>query len=334
MKIFKLLLLSLLPTIAFLSCGGDTPTPTGKTFEIYLDYWNTTGKNPEIRFDETRTSREIKIDFSKTFGGYAEGASLTKVIIDNFRIIDANSNNYNIDKITAYEFRNDSQNWKEDVEFTMEFGQSDDISVVLVLDRSESLGADFTNVKTYANNFIDKIFTERKNAKMGIVDFADDIKSYPLTANSTELKSYINNLKQGKFTTLYDAINKGIDMLQNDNAQSKVIIVFTDGTDNNSFTMNPDGLVNRLKGDSNQYKISTFTIGLAGKGGIDQTVLTKLAVNGGVAEFPANATELKDVFDKFSKVISNVYNLTYIRNQQKIDRSTPVKLKFVIQTVK
>lgn len=332
MKFLKLLLLSVIALPILLSCNGNDPTPSGKTFEIYLDFWNTTGKTPEIRFDETRTSREIKIDFSKTFGGYAEGNSLTKVVIDNFRIIDANSNNYNIDKITAYEYRADSQNWKEDVEFTMEFGQSDDISVVLVLDRSESLGADFANVKTYANDFIDKIFSERKNAKMGIVDFADDIKSYPLTTNSTELKSYISNLNQGKFTTLYDAMNKGIDMLQADNAQSKVIIVFTDGTDNNSFTTNPDGLVNRLKGDSNQYKISSFTIGLDGKGGVDKTVLTKLAVNGGVAEFPKDAAALKEVFNKFSKVISNVYNLTYIRNQQKIDRATPVKLKFVIQT--
>lgn len=325
--IFSILLLT--------GCNGKDVNPEGAFFEIYLDFWNTTGRTPEIRFDEQKTSREIKIDFTKTFGGQAQGSSFTKVIIDNFRIIDANSNNYNIEKITAYEYRDEIKDWKEDVEFTMDFGQSDDISVVLVLDRSESLGTDFTNVQTYANNFIEKVFTERKSVKMGIVDFADDIKSYPITDNKASLKGYVDGLKQGKFTALYDAMDRGIDMLQDDKAQSKVLIVFTDGTDNNSrVSVTPDFLLSKIRGDANTYKISTFTIGLQGKGGIDKTVLTKLASNGGVSEFPQNATELKDVFDKFGKVISNVYNLTYTRNQQAIPRSKPAKLKFVIQTSK
>lgn len=317
------------------SCNGSKdPSPNGRSFEIYLDFWNTTGRSPEVRFDELKTSREIKIDFSKTFEGQAQGSNFTKVIIDNFRIIDDKSNNYNIGKITAFEFRDNINDWKEDVEFTMDYGQSDDISVVLVLDRSESLGNDFKNVQTYATNFVDKIFSERKNVKMGIVDFADEIDSYPITANKESIKSYIGGLQQGKFTTLYEAMDIGIDLLQRDNAQSKVLIVFTDGTDNNSdFKVTPDYLLNKIRGDKNAYKVSTFTIGLDGKGGIDRPVLQKLASNGGVSEFPQNVNQLEQVFEKFGKVISNVYNLTYTRNQQAIPRNQPAKLKFVIQTV-
>lgn len=70
----------------------------------------------------------------------------------------------------------------------MSFSQSEDISVVLVLDRSESLGADFETIKTYAIDFIEKIFTERKVVKMGIVDFADTINQYPLTTDKEALK--------------------------------------------------------------------------------------------------------------------------------------------------
>ncbi|MDP5121282.1 MAG: VWA domain-containing protein [Spirosomaceae bacterium] len=318
------------------SCnGGKDPSPDTQSFEIFLDFWNTTGRSPEVRFDELKTSREIKIDFSKTFGGQAVGSNFTNVIIDNFRIIDQNSNNYNIEKITAFEFRDNINDWKEDVEFTMDFGQSDDISVVLVLDRSESLGADFKNVQTYATNFVDKIFAERKSVKMGVVDFADDINSFPITANSSSVKTYINGLQQGRFTTLYEAMDIGIDMLQDDDAQSKVLIVFTDGTDNNSkFSITPDFLLNKIRGDNNTYKISTFTIGLEGKGGIDKVALQKLVANGGVSEFPQNVTQLQQVFEKFSKVISNVYNLTYTRNQQAIPRNQPAKLKFVIQTTR
>ena len=43
---------------------------------------------------------------------------------------------------------------------------------------------------------------------------------------------------------------------------------------------------------------------------------------------------LKSVFNKFSASISNVYNFTYVRNQQAVPGSSPVKLKFVIKAKK
>jgi Ca-activated chloride channel homolog len=320
-------------TVFFLgSCNTNDVKP--QTFSIYLDYWNTSGKTPEIKFDDIKTSKEIKIDFTKTFGGEALGTNLSNVIIDNFRIIDAGSNNYNIESITAYEFRKDINDWKKDVEFTMSFGQSEDISVVLVLDRSESLGKDFASVQTYAIDFIEKVFTDRKVVKMGIVDFADDIKLFPLTTDKEALKTYVKGLKQGKFTNLYQSIDAGIDMLLGSKSQSRVLFTFTDGTDNMAPpNVNPDYLLSRIKSDKNAYKITSFFIGLNGNGDVDTPVLTKLASNGGTASFPTSVAQLKEVFAKFSKVISNVYNLTYTRNQQVINRSSPAKLKFEIATV-
>ena len=332
-KSLLLRLISLILAFGMFACGGGDLNPKGKSFEIYLDFWNTTGKTPEIRFDEQNTSREVKIDFSKTFQGSASGTSFTKVEIDNFRIIDSYNNNYNIGDITAYELRNGE--WKKDIEFTMDFTQSEDIGVVLVLDRSESLGSDFTAIKSYANNFIEKIFTDRNTVQMGIVDFADDVKSHPMTTNKNDLQNYVNGLVQGKFTTLYDAVDLGIDLLQDSDAQSKVLFVFTDGTDNNSKPgVNTEYLLNRLKSNNGGTSISSFAIGLNGDGGVDQTVLTKLAGNGGTASFPKSVQQAKDVFDRFSNVISNVYSLEYLRNQQVIPRNTPVKLKFEITPIK
>lgn len=329
MKQIKIALTAIVLTSLLVACKDKE---TGKFFEIYLDFWNTTGRTPEIRFDEMKTSREIKIDFTKTFEGVAEGTSFTKVIIDNFRIVDAATNNYNIKNIDAYEYRDDIKDWKKDVEFTMTHGQSDDISVVLVLDKSNSLGTDFAKIQMFATSFIDKTFAERKNVKIGVVDFADKVDAYPLTNDAAALKNYIMASKQGQFTTLYGATDTAISMLQDDKAQSKVMIIFTDGTDNNSAaTITPDYLLTRIKSDKNTYKISSFTIGLEGKGGIDQPVLAKLATNGGISQFPKNVAELEAVFDKFSKVISNVYNLQYLRNQQIIPRTKPAKLKFVIE---
>ncbi|UBM59697.1 VWA domain-containing protein [Marinilongibacter aquaticus] len=321
--------LFLVPFLFFACNSGKDPGPSGKTFEIYIDFWNTYGTNPKIRFDELNTSREVKIDFSKTFEGVAEGNTFTKVLIDNFRIVDNNANNYNIKDITAYELRDEK--WKKDVEFTMSYSQSEDISVVLVLDRSESLGEDFSTIKSYANDFIDKIFSERQSVKMGIVDFADDVKGHPLTSDKEDLKDYVNSLQQGKFTTLYNAMDMGIDMLQDSGSQSKVLFVFTDGTDNNSSpNVDSDYLLGRLQNTKDGISISSFAIGLDGNGGVDKNILTKLSGNGGTSSFPKTVSEAKGVFEKFSKVISTVYSLEYLRNQQIIPREKPAKLKFEI----
>ncbi len=170
---------------------------------------------------------------------------------------------------------------------------------------------------------------------MGIVDFADDVKSHPMTTSKADLQGYVNSMQQGKFTTLYNAVDMGIDMLLDSKAQSKVLFVFTDGSDNNSSpNVTVDYLLNRIKSTNSGYSISSFAIGLNGDGGVDQNVLTKLAGNGGTASFPKTVAQAKGVFEKFSKVISNVYSLEYLRNQQVIPRNTPVKLKFEISTVK
>lgn len=332
MKTFFSFIKGIVLALVVIGCGTKDVNPAN-TFSIYLDFWNTTGKSPEVRFDELKTSREIKIDFSKTFGGETQGSTLTKVVIDNFRIIDGSNTNYNIESITAYEFKKDANEWKKDVEFTMSYKQSEDISVVLVLDRSESLGADFETIKTYAIDFIEKIFTDRKVVKMGIVDFADTVNEYPLTTDKEALKNYVKGLKQGKFTALYNAMDQGIDMLMDSKSQSRVLFTFTDGTDNMAPpNVNSDYLLNRIKSDKNAYKITSFFIGLKGFGGVDEAVLTKLASNGGSVSFPNSVKELKDVFTRFGKVISNVYNLEYLRNQQIIAKSDPRKLRFDIKT--
>ena len=313
---------------------GEIPDPPSPNKEYYLvlDFWNPNGDNPQISFDADNSSPEIKIDFNQTFAGVAVPPNLTNIIIDNVRILDANNINYQIDEIIAYEWRDDINNWKVDVEFVMDYQQLEDLNVMLVLDASASLGDDFTKVKDYANDFVNKILTNSPSAEIGVVAFSDVINSLGLTNNQVALSNYIGNMQQGPFTTLYEAMNVGIDTLQESHSEGKVILTFTDGTDNNSgpeFT--PEFLQNKLVNDTNSIIINSFTIGLDGNGGVDKPVLENLAANGGIAEFPNNIDELGTVFDKFSKSISNVYNLTYIRNQQVIPDSTAAKLKFVIK---
>lgn len=329
MKLIKVLLLSVLA----LGCGGSDVSPDN-TFQIYIDYWNTTGNRPEIKFDELSTSKEIKIDFSKTFEGQTEGNLFTKVIIDNFKIVDNQANNYNIESIKAYEWRMSSNDWREDVEFTMDYTSSQDVGViVLVLDRSRSLGADFNKIQQYARDFVDQTFSSHPGVQMGIVDFSTTVKSFPITADKEALKNYIANMQTEQFTALYQAIDEGIEMLARNQSQSKVLVTFTDGSDNASDPQlfNIDSIFRKIKNDG---KIRPFFIGLDGDGGIDSGVANNLARNGWIVNTPKNANQVKEVFDKFGKLISNVYHLTYLRNRQVIPQNSKIKLKFEIKASK
>lgn len=312
-------------------CRKDDVNPKDKKqFELHIDFWNTQGTNPQISFDAQNSSPEVKIDFTETFAGVAVPPKFTNVIIDNVRIIDNNNVNYHINEINAYEWRTDINNWKQDVEFVMEFDQVQDIAVILVLDASASLGSDFTNVKAFAYDFIQKVLSQIPSAKIGIVDFSDEINSFAPTNNPSALSSYLQSIEQGPFTTLYEAMSLGIQMLQSANAESKALLTFTDGTDNNSDpSYTPASILAQL--DAGPTPISSFTIGLDGNGGVDKPVLNVLAVNGGASAFPRNIQELGAVFNDFSQGVSTVYQLTYIRNQQIIPATSPAKLRFVLE---
>jgi len=165
-----------------------------------------------------------------------------------------------------------------------------------------------------------------------VVSFSDVINSMPLTSDPNTISNYIDGIQQGPFTSLYEAMNTGVDSLLSHNAESRAILTFTDGTDNNSNpSYTPAYLKNKLENNPSGILINSFTIGLEGNGGVDRTILEDLAINGGVAEFPSSISGLRSVFEKFSSSISNVYNFTYVRNQQPISGNAPVKLKFVIK---
>jgi len=304
----------------------------GQIYKLHLDYWNTTGSFPMISFDVDQSSPEVKIDYTQLFAGAAAGTGLTNGVINNVRVLDADNINYEIQDITAYEWRADLDNWKEDVEFVMDYEQVEELAVLLVLDASLSLGDDFTNIKDFAKDFVTKLFENNPTAEVGVVDFAVEINALPLSSDPNAIFDYIDNIEQGQFTSLYEAMNMGIDMLQSSNKDGKTLLTFTDGTDNNSApTYTSDFIYNKLTNPaSDATKVNSFTIGLNGNGGVDIPVLENLAANGGVAEFPANIEELESVFDEFSNSISNVYDLTYIRNQQQISQSEPAQLKFEI----
>ena len=318
------------------ACKKTVLSPPGPApsdyFELHVNYTNADGQSPKLTFDENASSPEVKIDFKSLFAGQALPPNLINININSVRIIDENNTNYEISEILAYEWRDDISDWKNDVEFVMTYEQTENLDVMMVLDASASLGDDFGRIKTYASDFARRIYDEAPNANVGVIQFSDVIHKLPLTNDPQDVYDYIGSMQQGMFTTLYEAIDLGITDLENSVAEGRTILTFTDGTDNNSGpTFTPTSLKNKLNDPNANPPINSFTIGLEGNGGVDKAVLQELAANGGVAEFPKNITQLGVVFNTFSKTISNVYNLTYLRNQQIVSPNDPLQLKFVIK---
>jgi hypothetical protein len=317
-------------SVLLFACKKDKSGP--ETVDIYIDFWNPDGVSPKVKFDETQTSSKVKIDFDKPFEGIAVDAENAQVLIDNFRIIDDNYKNYTISKITAYE-KNDLGEWIEQLETELKYTKTVGLSAVLVIDRSGSLGDDFVKVQEYAVEFINQLFEQTKNkARIGIVDFATDVKSFPISNNKADIIAYINSLENGGYTTFYKAVDLAIDMLLVEtNAESKAILSFTDGADD---TQDPlitsTYLRDKLINDDSEKKISSFTIGFGSQ--VSETPLRNISVNGGMYQLPKSTSELQTVFNNFSTAIANVYNLNYIRRQSVIPEDNPAKLKFAITT--
>ena len=317
--------------VLLFACKKDKTEPK-TAFDIYIDFWNPDGTSPKVKFDEAKTSKEVKIDFDKPFEGVAVDAVDAQVVIDNFRILDDNYLNYTISKITAYE-KNDLDEWILQTEATLTHTKTEGLSAVLVIDRSGSLGDDFVKVKEYAVSFVSKLFEETNNkVEIGIVDFATDVKSFPISNSETDIIAYINSLELGGYTTFYKAVDLAIDMLiAETDAESKAILGFTDGADDaQDAVITSTYLNNKLINDDSKRKISSFMIGLGAS--VSANVLKTLSVNGGLYQLPQSSAELQTVFDNFSRAIANVYNLKYTRRQSVIPEASPAKLKFSIET--
>ena len=320
-------------TLLFLgaSCGNDDePVTTTQTFDLFIDYWNPTGTDPQISFDQDNSNTDVKIDFTDTFEGVVTDNNTANVIIDNVRIVDTNNKNYEIDQIDASYYIEASDLWRSDKEFVMDYSYVEDLSVVLVLDASKSLEEDFIRVQESAKEFVNRIFETSATAKVGVVAFSDTISTLELTNDESSILAFINDIEQGSFTRLYQAMSQGYDLLSEIESQGKVLVTFTDGVDNlsDTDTYSFENIEQQLV--TNNEDVNSFIIGLGSETEIAIEELERLIANGGTASFPTSIAQLETVFSDVSKSVSNVYNLSYERSKQVISKEDAIKLRFKI----
>lgn len=256
------------------------------------------------------------------------------IIFNDLRIFDwlgEKKLNYEIVDIT-FEEKVDAK-WVTFTEFNnSRIRKLNHLGIVLAVDASNSLGNDFNEVKRDAKEFVNLVWQNTvDSARVGVVGFSTAIKSLKIDMRNLagdsikrKIDEFIDTeLQPGEYTALYDGMLAGIDMLADPllKVDAKALVTFTDGRDNySSRTQSADTVAAYLQ----RHQIPNFTIGYKGKGELDQALLQRLAqASSGVFRLAEDKTKLQAIFHEIAVSVTDVYTVTYSRNDQIIDANTP-----------
>jgi VWFA-related protein len=140
------------------------------------------------------------------------------------------------------------------------------ITVVLLLDRSGSMRANFTIVERAAEQFVAAMLPDDK-ARIGSFSNRIQIDPRDFTSDHEELLEILRHeLQKEGPTPLWNAVNVGITALLHQRGR-RVILVFTDGVDNPmNFSNNNSSLRDVMK-RAEEEDVMVYAIGLAGQNG-------------------------------------------------------------------
>ncbi len=333
LTLLNILFIVIFSSTFFISCfdtGQIDPDENRMTYTLKGYYTKPNNGAPSFSVDSIFTDEFVTFDGLPIIElDTINDSTVDVVLVLNNLSIAKDNINYYIDSVRVEELIDSS--WVHYVEFNTKYTELTKIASILVLDVSSSLGSDFQNVKDYAKEFIDIILDKVPDATIGIVDFSTDIHSIKLSTNRYEISSYINKLTQGQYTSLYDAMKQGITLLKDPsiNAEGKAIVTFTDGRDNYSKEASPSEL-KKLLLNSN---IKSYTMGLDGNGGVEHAILDSLALNGAY-RYTDDINDLNDIFKLFAETVSNVYKISYKRNDLVIPNARELKFVFYVSPVK
>ena len=207
------------------------------------------------------------------------------------------------------------------------------IDIVMAMDVSGSmLAEDFKPnrleaAKTVASDFINK----RQNDRIGLVQFAGEaFTQTPLTIDHLVLQRQLSSMQSGQLkdgTALGDGLATAINRIKDSKAKSKVIILLTDGVNN-------QGSVDPLSAAeiASLYDIRLYTIGVGTQGmapypfrdpfgrihyqnvpvEIDEGLLTTMAesTNDGHYYRATNKNSLKQIFDQIDQMEKTKIDVT------------------------
>jgi Ca-activated chloride channel family protein len=209
------------------------------------------------------------------------------------------------------------------------FAQTDvPSSIGIVLDSSGSMRNKMRRVEQAIDLFLSANNPENE---LFLVRFDDEVElEEDFTKEVEDIRDAIGNIVVKGGTALHDAIYLAVDKVQKGGEPRKVLIVFTDGEDKDSYYTHEE-LLDRVREEDAQVFVVAFLDETLSKDrgffGVFkserekvQKQITEVAeVTGGKAFFPNEVSELNSIFESIAKELRNQYRLSYISSDTSRD---------------
>jgi Ca-activated chloride channel family protein len=186
------------------------------------------------------------------------------------------------------------------------------LTSLLAIDVSGSMydSGKLNAAKAAAQAYIEQM---RPGDQAGLLTFNTNVTLLQaITTDHATLFQAINSLDARGDTTMFDALDKAVQLLQ-DVPGRKAIIVLTDGLDNRSkFTA--DDVIQAIQAGG--LSISTIGLGDPAKlginSGLDEAILQSLAAQaGGVYGYANDPASLLGLYEQYGRALQSEYRITY-----------------------
>jgi len=193
-----------------------------------------------------------------------------------------------------------------------------------------TLGTKLELAKNANLDFIDTVFTENPEHKIGLVAYATTVvDKFPIlnATNKTDLEANVTNWAGWGATCICCGINEATSMLIG-TGNFKAMVVMTDGqantVDASCIGINARTASVNAARDAKDSGILVYTIGFGKTSDIDESNLQNIATVGGGKYYYSDVSELQDTYNKTLEEIFKVY-----ATEQKWDH---IKIKFINAT--
>jgi Ca-activated chloride channel family protein len=195
------------------------------------------------------------------------------------------------------------------------------VAVGLVVDNSISMAPRRHDVIAAADAFArssnrdDSLFTVNFNEQVwfGLPD------GMPFTSDRSVLHDALQSISARGRTAMYDGLAAALEHVNTSPLDQKVLILVSDGGDNES-RLDFNGLLQRaLRSNAMIYAVGIFDDATSGG---DRKALQRLADGtGGVALFPDKAAQIGEVLDRIARDIRHRYTIGYVSTNSRRDGS-------------
>jgi len=191
----------------------------------------------------------------------------------------------------------------------------------LVMDRSGSMKRKAELVIRAAKQFVDKANPE---SEFFLIEFHQEVELVEdLTHDFDDIRDALDNMIVSGGTALYDAIYLAIEKAAEGTEAKKVILVFTDGEDQDSFYKLDELLSKARDSDVQVYLIVFMDEDIGREGGffgikksekekLEKKMFEIAEATGGKVYYPNRLEDLAGVFSSIATELRNQYRIAYV----------------------